>query len=63
MSLTRTLQNGTIVPAIDIAVELKVVTKCPTKWLLIDEETGVEYRGQLPQQGGLHWQRLDKIDK
>lgn len=63
MSLNRTLQNGTIVPAIDIAVELKVVTKCPTKWLLIDEETGVEYRGQLPQQDGLHWQRLDKIDK
>jgi len=43
-----------------MAVELKVVTKCPTKWRLIDEETGVEYRGQLPQDGGLHWQRIEK---
>ena len=58
MNLNRTLKDGTIVPALDIAVELKVVTKCPTKWRLIDEETGVEYRGQLPQDGGLHWQRI-----
>tara|TARA_B100000497_G_scaffold83712_1_gene93283 strand:+ start:211 stop:384 length:174 start_codon:yes stop_codon:yes gene_type:complete len=56
--LNRTLKDGTVVPAIDIAVELKVVTKCPTKWRLIDEETGVEYRGQLPQQGELHWQKI-----
>ena len=60
MSLNRTLQDGTIVPAIDMAVELKVITKCPTKWRLIDEETGVEYRGQLPQDGGLRWQRIEK---
>ncbi len=58
--MDRTLQDGTIVPAIDIAVELKVVTKCPTKWRLIDEETGVEYRGQLPQGDRLHWQRIEK---
>ena len=42
-----------------MAVELKVVTKCPTKWRLIDEETGVEYRGKLPQDGSLHWQRIE----
>ena len=60
MSLTRTLQDGTEVPAIDIAVELKVVTKCPTKWLLIDQETGVQYKGQLPQDGGLHWKRIEE---
>ncbi len=59
MSLTRTLKDGTVVPAIDMAVELKVVTKCPTKWLLIDQETGVQYKGQLPQEGGLHWQRIE----
>jgi hypothetical protein len=58
--VNRTLLDGTVVPAIDMAVELKVVTKCPTKWRLIDEETGVEYRGQLPQDGGLHWQRIEK---
>lgn len=59
MSLTRTLQDGTVVPAIDMAIELKVITKCPTKWRLIDEETGVEYRGKFPQEGELHWQRMD----
>jgi hypothetical protein len=59
VSLTRTLQDGTVVPAIDMAIELKVITKCPTKWRLIDEETGVEYRGKFPQEGELHWQRMD----
>lgn len=59
VSLTRTLKNGTIVPAIDIAIELKVITKCPTKWRLIDEETGIEYRGRIPQENELHWQRID----
>lgn len=59
MNLNRKLKDGTTVPALDIAIELRVVTKCPTKWRLIDEETGVEYRGQLPQEGGLHWQRID----
>ena len=26
-------------------VELKLITKCPTKWILIDGETGQVYRG------------------
>jgi hypothetical protein len=59
-NLTRTLKDGSTVPAIDMAVELKVVTKCPTKWLLIDQETGVQYKGQLPQDGGLHWKRIEE---
>lgn len=59
MSLTRTLQDGTEVPAIDVAVELRVITKCPSKWRLIDEETGVEYRGRLPLDDELHWKRIE----
>ena len=59
MNLDRKLKDGTTVPALDVAVELRVVTKCPTKWRLIDEETGVEYRGKLPQENELHWQRID----
>jgi len=60
VNLNRTLKDGTTVPAFDIAVELRVITKCPTKWRLIDEETGVEYRGQLPQENKLHWQRIEE---
>jgi hypothetical protein len=59
VNLDRKLKDGTTVPALDVAVELRVVTKCPTKWRLIDEETGVEYRGKLPQENELHWQRID----
>jgi|TARA_B110000858_G_scaffold179539_1_gene216276 hypothetical protein len=56
--MIRTLKDGTQVPAIDIAVELKVITKCPTKWRLIDDETGIEYRGKFPQEGEMHWQQI-----
>lgn len=57
---SRQLQDGTTAPAFDIAVELKVVTKCPGKWKLIDQETGAEYIGQLPVSNGLHWKRVNE---
>ena len=57
--MNRKLQDGTIVPAFDIAVTLEVYTKCPAKWKLVDMETGDEYVGQLPQEGGLHWRKTD----
>ena len=60
MSLNRTLQDGTIVPAIDIAVELKVLTKCPSKYKLVDMETGLEYTGVIPDSNeGYFWKRTD----
>lgn len=40
-------------------VELLVKTKAPTKWLLIDRETGQIYQGSA--QG--HWDRLDPVIK
>lgn len=39
----RKLQDGAEVPEYDKAVTLKIVTKCPAKWKLIDMETGEEY--------------------
>lgn len=39
------------------AVELYVVTKSPTKWLLIDRETGQVFQGS---ENG-HWDRLDPV--
>ena len=56
----RKLQDGTSVPDFDIKLELKVVTKCPQKWKLIDMETGQVYTGKvLVHEDDLHWQRQD----
>jgi hypothetical protein len=44
----RTLLDGTIAPSFDIAIELKVITKCPSKYKLVDMETGEEYIGTVP---------------
>lgn len=40
-------------------VELLIKTKAPTKWLLIDRETGQVYQGSPAG----HWDRLDPIIK
>ena len=38
-------RNHHVYEEIDYPVELKVLTKAPTKWLLIDRETGQVYVG------------------
>lgn len=43
----------------DKAVNLRVDTKCPEKWLLIDRETGEIYQGNV----GGYWDRLDPITR
>ena len=42
---TRKLQDGTEVEEFDKAVTLKVYTKCPEKYMLINMETGEKYIG------------------
>ena len=55
----RKLKDGTSVPTFDMAIKLKVVTKCPGKWKLTDMETGEEYIGQLPtEQDTHHWKKI-----
>ena len=55
---TRKLLNGTEVEEFDNAVDLTIHTKCPEKWLLIDLETGQEYRGsEKPNLYG-KWKRI-----
>jgi hypothetical protein len=39
-------------------VELKLITKCPTKWILIDEETGQVYRGSYSNEVGKMWELI-----
>jgi len=55
--LNRQLLNGQEVPELDIPVTLKVYTKCPWKYKLVDMETGQEYIGQLPQEGKPDWSK------
>jgi len=41
----RNLINGLIAEEYEKAVELKVITKCPGKWILVDLENGRMYQG------------------
>lgn len=41
--ITRTLKDGTVVPELGEQAVLTIKTKCPAKWLLIDQETGAAY--------------------
>ncbi len=59
MKKTRLINNVEI-QELDQAVELKVITKCPTKWILIDEETGQVYRGSENKEIGEMWKLITK---
>jgi hypothetical protein len=41
----RKLIDGSEVPEYESATDLTIHTKAPYKWLLVDLETGQEYRG------------------
>ena len=43
--MPRHLKDGTTVEDLDSAVHLAVITKCPWKYNLIDNETGKVYTG------------------
>ena len=47
--------NNVKLEDLDRAIELKVITKCPSKWILIDEETGQVYRGTKNTEIGKMW--------
>lgn len=57
--MNRKLLDGSTVPCVDIAIELRVITKCPNKYKLVDLETGEEYIGQMPSEDGYHWKKKD----
>ena len=55
----RKLIDGSEVPELENAVDLTIHTKCPEKWLLIDQETGQKYIGsEKPNLYG-KWKRID----
>lgn len=59
--LTRTLKDGTIVNELDDPIILIVKTKCPSKYKLVDLETGQEYVGQDPttSDNTMQWRRIN----
>ena len=57
MKKTRII-NKLEVKELDQPIELKVITKCPSKWILIDEETGQVYRGTENSKVGKMWQLI-----
>ena len=44
MAKQRTLKNGEKINELDASVKLIIKTKCPTKWIIEDLETGQRYR-------------------
>ena len=57
---TRTLIDGSVVEELDTPVTLEVYTKVPSKWMLIDLETGEKYTGHKdPSAGPSHWKKVD----
>tara|TARA_B100001769_G_scaffold224499_1_gene185389 strand:- start:30 stop:239 length:210 start_codon:yes stop_codon:yes gene_type:complete len=40
----RALQNGEIAEELESSMQLIIKTKCPTKWIIEDLETGQRYR-------------------
>ena len=54
----RKLLNGTEVSENDTPIDLIVHTKAPSKWKLVDMETGQEYVGSLELNEYGHWIRI-----
>ena len=44
MAKTRELKNGEKVKELEKSINLIIKTKCPTKWIIEDLETGQRYR-------------------
>jgi hypothetical protein len=44
MAKTRELKNGEKVKELEKSINLIIKTKCPTKWIIEDLETGQKYR-------------------
>lgn len=56
--MTRKLLDGTEVEEYEKAVDLTIHTKAPSKWKLVDMETGQEYIGsETPNLYG-KWKRI-----
>jgi len=58
--LTRKLLNGETVDVLEEVHELLIHTKCPSKWILQDLETGQIYRGTDSKESRNQWKEIIK---
>lgn len=56
--MSRRLIDGSVVEELEEAQVLSIKTKCPSKWLLVDRETGEIYT-PYPTPGPNQWQKID----
>jgi hypothetical protein len=54
----RKLQSGVEVPELDKPITLKVYTRCPEKYMLVDMETGEKYIGQATEDKN-NWYKIN----
>jgi hypothetical protein len=59
--MTRTLKNGESVEELEIPVILTIKTKCPQKYMLIDQETGEVYTPYATP-GPSQWRKIAQGD-
>jgi len=56
----RILKNGDKVKELDNSIQLIIKTKCPTKWVIEDLETGQRYRANGNTEIGKMFTLVDK---
>ena len=63
MSRFRKLINGEKVKELNAPINLIIKTKCPTKWIIEDLETGQRYRANGKEEIGKMFTLIDKMSK
>ncbi|MDC3158896.1 hypothetical protein OA864_00935 [bacterium] len=59
MAKYRKLKNGKEAEELDSSVQLIIKTKCPTKWIIEDLETGQRYRANGTTEIGTMFDPID----
>ena len=57
----RKLIDGSIVEELKEPVSLVIETKCPSKWKIVDMETGQAYMGTNNNKKFQYWQPIDEL--
>ena len=63
MSRFRKLINGEKVKELNSPMNLIIKTKCPTKWIIEDLETGQRYRANGKEEIGKMFTLIDNVNK